>query len=106
MPAWLIPTLKWGGIALAIVFVIVLIDLQLAPAPQTGDAVSEAPTTLYWILLVIGVVTWLVISYPKNLLYGKEEHSNPALEPSALKDAMEEIIEARVKIECLKNPPN
>ena len=56
-------------------------------------------------LLVFLVVTGLVIWRPKNLLYGKEEHSNPALEPSALKDAMEEIIEDRVKDDCLKNPP-
>jgi len=57
-------------------------------------------------LLVFFVVTGLVIWCPKNLLFGKEELSNPALEPSALKDAMEEIIEARVKDECLKNPQN
>lgn len=57
-------------------------------------------------LLVFLVVSVLVIWFPKNLLYGKEEHANPALEPSALKDAMEEIIEARVKTECLKSPPN
>jgi hypothetical protein len=56
MPAWLVPTLKWGGIALAIVSVVALIFVQMAPAPQTGEAVIEAPTTLYWILLVIGVV--------------------------------------------------
>jgi hypothetical protein len=56
MPTWLIPTLKWGGIALAVVSVIALIYVQMAPAPETGEAVSEAPTTLYWILLVIGVV--------------------------------------------------
>lgn len=54
-------------------------------------------------LLVFTAVTVLVIWFPKNLLYGKEEHSNPALEPSALRDAMEEIIEAKVKAECLKN---
>ena len=57
-------------------------------------------------LLVFIVVTFLVICFPKNLLYGKDEHSNPALEPSALKDAMDEIIEARVKGECFKHPPN
>ena len=57
-------------------------------------------------LLVFIVVTILVIWFPKNLLYGKEEHSNPALEPSALRDAMEEIIETKVKAECLKNPPS
>lgn len=57
-------------------------------------------------LFVFIVVTILVIRFPKNLLYGKEEHSNPALEPSALRDAMGEIIEATVKPECLKKPPN
>lgn len=56
-------------------------------------------------LLVFLVVTGLVIWSPKNLLYGKEEHSNPALEPSASRDAIEEIVAAAVKPECLKNPP-
>jgi hypothetical protein len=55
-------------------------------------------------LVVFGVVTFLVIKYPKNLLYGKEEHSNPALEPSALRDAIEDTIAAKVKPECLQNP--
>jgi len=56
-------------------------------------------------LIVFLVVTALVIWIPKNLLYGKEEHSNPALEPSALRDAIEEIITVTVKPESLKNPP-
>jgi len=37
---------------------------------------------------------------------GKEEHSNPALEPSASRDAIEDAIAAKVKPECLKTPPN
>ena len=45
-------------------------------------------------LLVFLVVTGLVIWIPKNLLFGKEELSNPALEPSALRDAIEDIIAA------------
>ena len=57
-------------------------------------------------LLVFAVITALVIWCPKNLLYGKEEHSNPALEPSALRDAIEDTIVAKVRPECLKNPPN
>ena len=57
-------------------------------------------------LLVFVVVTSLVIWSPRNLLYGKEEHSNPALEASALQDAIEDTIAAKVKIECLKKPPN
>ena len=36
-------------------------------------------------VLVFLVVTGLVIRLPKNLLFGKEELSNPALEPSALR---------------------
>lgn len=57
-------------------------------------------------LLVFVVVTGLVIWSPRNLLYGKEEHSNPALDPSALQDAIEDTIAAKVKSECLKDPPN
>lgn len=57
-------------------------------------------------LLVFAVVTCFVIWCPRNLLYGKEEHSNPALEASALQDAIEDTIASKVKIECLKNPPN
>jgi hypothetical protein len=59
MPTWLVPTLKWGGIILAIVSAIALIYVQMAapaPAPETGEAVSTAPIALYWVLLVIGVV--------------------------------------------------
>jgi hypothetical protein len=57
-------------------------------------------------LVVFAVVTTLVIWRPRNLLYGKEEHANPMLDPSALHDAVEDGIEAKVKIECLKNPPD
>lgn len=53
---------------------------------------------------VVLIVTALTIFNPKNLLYGKEEHANPALEPSALKDQIEDLIAANVKPECLKLP--
>jgi hypothetical protein len=51
---------------------------------------------------VVLIVTALTIFSPKNLLYGKEEYVNPALEPSALKDQIEDLISANVKPECLK----
>jgi heme A synthase len=57
-------------------------------------------------LLVFLAVTGLVIWRPKNLLFGKEEHSIPALEPSASRDAIEDAISAMVRPECLKNRPN
>ena len=53
-------------------------------------------------LVVFVVVSGLVIWSPKNLLYGKEEHFNPALDPSALQDAIEDSIHANVKPECLQ----
>jgi len=59
-------------------------------------------------VLVSCIVTGFVIWNPKNLLYGKEEHREPLLEPSALKDQIEDLIHANVKPECLqeteKNP--
>ena len=47
------------------------------------------------------IVTILVAWKPKNLLYGKEEHSIPQIEPSALRDQIEDIIFERVKREYL-----
>lgn len=53
-------------------------------------------------LVVFAVVTGLVIWTPKNLLFGKEEHSKPELEKSALRDQIEDLIYANVKQECLQ----
>jgi hypothetical protein len=59
MPTWLVATLKWGGIALAIVSAVAIIYVQYiaaGPTPETGAATDEAPMTLYWVLLVVGIV--------------------------------------------------
>ncbi len=50
-------------------------------------------------LLVFLAVTGLVIWTPKNLLFGKEEHSKPELEKTALRDQIEDLIYANVKPE-------
>lgn len=50
---------------------------------------------------VVAVVTILTAWKPKNLLYGKEEHSIPQIEPSALRDQIEDIIFERVRPEYL-----
>lgn len=52
-------------------------------------------------IAVVLVVSGLTIFNPKNLLYGKEEHSAPQIEPSALRDQIEDIIHQRVKSEYL-----
>ena len=51
---------------------------------------------------VILIVTGLTVWKPKNLLYGKEEHANPALNSYALRDQIEDLIVARVKDESLR----
>jgi hypothetical protein len=59
MPTWLVPTLKWGGIVVAILSAIALIYVQMAapaPGPEATEATDEAPLTMYWILLVIGII--------------------------------------------------
>lgn len=54
------------------------------------------------VVVIVTLFAWL---NPKNLLYGKDEHSNPALDPSALQDAIGDTIVASVRPECLKNSP-
>jgi len=49
-------------------------------------------------LAVLGLTIWL----PKNLLFRREEHSADQIDPSALKDQIEDLIVANVKDECLK----
>ena len=58
MPNWLIPTLKWGGIVVAVVFAIALFVSGQADTPAEGaaEAASTAPVVLYWVLLVVGVI--------------------------------------------------
>ncbi len=47
--------MKWGGIALAVVYAIAVINVETS-APLTEGGETSAPVTLYWVLLVIGVV--------------------------------------------------
>lgn len=60
MPKSLIPVLKWGGIALAVIFAIALV-FGSGSEPAAGEAAQDgAPTGLYWVLLVIGVAAAIV----------------------------------------------
>ena len=57
MPNWLIPTLKWGGMAVAVAFAIALFFVSGQPAAEgAAEATSTAPVVLYWVLLVVGVI--------------------------------------------------
>ncbi len=59
MPNWLTPALKWGGIALAVVFAIAVYYVKaIAPIREGGE--TSAPVALYWVFVVIGVVAAIV----------------------------------------------
>jgi len=62
MPTWLTPLLKWGGVLVAIVFAGTLIWVwQTTPGPGAGEQAADgAPVTLYWVLLVVGVIAAIV----------------------------------------------
>lgn len=62
MPTWLAPLLKWGGVLVAVVFAGALIWVwQTTPGVEAGEQVADgAPVTLYWILLVVGVIAAIV----------------------------------------------
>jgi hypothetical protein len=53
-------------------------------------------------MFVVVIVTTFASISPRHLLYGKEEHSKPELEQSALRDQIEDLIYANVKSECLQ----
>jgi hypothetical protein len=58
MPTWLVPTLKWGGIGLAIIAAVAILYVRFIAAalPEAGAPSGGAPVALYWILFAIGVV--------------------------------------------------
>ncbi len=63
MPKRLIEFLKWGGVAVAVISAIALIYVEMfLPTPEAGAPPGQitAPVTLYWVLLVVGVVAAIV----------------------------------------------
>ncbi len=59
MPSWLTVTLKWSGIAVAIVFAAALIWVEQS-APDAEGAPSAAPVEVYWVLLAVGVIAAII----------------------------------------------
>ena len=59
MPSWLTVTLKWGGIAVAIVFAAALIWVGQS-APDATGAQLMAPVEVYWVLLAVGVIAAII----------------------------------------------
>lgn len=99
-------TTPLGFYVLALLIVESTLSLVLAASKLTEDHVWEGFKLMIYVFIgVLLAVTVFAKWWPKNLLYGKEEHANPALDPSALHDAVEEIIAKNVKDEALKQKP-
>ena len=60
MPSWLVPLLQWGGSALAIVSAAALIYILGIMEPAAEGEPVTAPVSVYWVLLVIGIVAAVV----------------------------------------------
>ncbi len=98
-------TTPLGFYVLALLIVEATLSLVLAASKLTEEHVWEGFKLMIYIFIgVLLIVTAFAKFWPTNLLYGKEEHREPLLEPSALRDQIEDLIAANVKPECL-NPP-
>lgn len=86
---------------------LLIVEASLAMVLRAQLEASQRYTGFLWMIgIFIGVVvivTSFSIFSPRNLLYGKEEHSAPQTDPSALRDQIEDLIAKNVKSECLKN---
>lgn len=58
---------------------------------------------IFVFIAVLGFVGWLTVKHPQNLVFGKEEHLQPQLTDSALRDQIEDIVVKSVRPECLKS---
>jgi len=94
-------------------YVLVLLIIEATLAIVLVSAQLEAAQRYTGFLWMIGIfvgivliVTGLTLFRPKHLLYGKEEHAAPQIDPSALRDQIEDLIAKNVRSECLKNTPN
>ena len=95
-------TTPLGFFVLALLIVEVTLGIVLSSSKL--DAQHVWLGFLWMVGVFIGVVAFvgaLTIFSPKNLLYGKEEYASPALETSALRDQVEDLIAQKVRPSCL-----
>ncbi len=90
-------TTPLGFFVLALLIVEVTLGIVLSASKLSEPHVWTGFLWMSGIFIgVVLIVTALTIWIPKKLLYGKEEYINPALEPSALRDQIEDLIAANV----------
>jgi len=89
---------------LSLLIVEVTLGIVLASSKLSEEHVWKGFLWMAWIFIgVIVIVTVLTILKPRNLLFGKEEHLTPQLQPLALRDQIEDLIHLNVRPEALTN---
>jgi hypothetical protein len=97
-------TTPLGFYVLALLIIESLLSVVLTCSKLTEEHVWDGFILMIVVLAgVLAVVTFFAYKSPQNLLYGKEEHQEALLEPSALKDQIEDLIAENVRAECLKS---
>jgi len=95
-------TTPLGFFVLALLIVEVTLGIVLTQSKLNEEHVWNGFLSMIAVFVgVILIVTSFTIFCPRNLLYGKEEHLTPQLEPSALRDQIEDLIHSNVKSEAL-----
>jgi hypothetical protein len=98
-------TTPLGFFVLALLIVEVTLGIVLTQSRLTEEHVWSGFLSMIGVFVgVILIVTLFAIFGPRNLLYGKEEHLTPQLQPTALRDQIEDLIYFNVRPEALKNP--
>jgi hypothetical protein len=97
-------TTPLGFFVLALLIVEVTLGIVLTQSKLNEEHVWSGFLSMIGVFVgVILIVTALAIFCPRNLLYGKEEHLTPQLEPSALLDSIEDLINSNVRPEALRD---
>jgi hypothetical protein len=100
-------TTPLGFYVLALLIVEATLAIVLTSSKLNSNQVWSG--FLWMIGIFIGtlvIVTLFAALKPQHLLFGKEEHLAPMLEPSALRDQIEDLIQENVKPEALIRPKN
>ncbi|MGH7982552.1 MAG: hypothetical protein ACREFF_05330 [Candidatus Udaeobacter sp.] len=98
-------TTPLGFFVLALLIVEVTLGIVLTQSKLSEEHVWQGFLCMIAIFVgVILIVAVFTILGPRNLLYGKEEHLVPQLQPLALRDQIEDLIHLNVRPEALTNP--
>ncbi|MGD0410680.1 MAG: hypothetical protein ABSC18_03185 [Verrucomicrobiota bacterium] len=83
------------------------LSIVLTCSRLTEERIWNGFLWMTWLFIgVVGLVTLFVWKKPECWLFEKEQYLPPELDPSALRDQIEDLIFKNAKPESLQNPEN